>query len=550
MKFKKWLGAALACSLGLAVALSGPLPAYAEEADLANDLTEMSGVEITAPEDDSSEAATQSVSAESRTSSVTGVTIGEGFHAVTKLNVNQRDVYSKALAGVIKWRQNALNDSNVKIKYQGSWYTVRNCLSRMGISESEYLSPQWSNALERIAVQRAVEEGDYYLHHQRPDGTDCFTATYNDVHTTNEILAWGESDITGAIDDWAAEKSDYIKYVNGQDYDEYGHYFALIDPQNRSYGFAQAPSNTMFGTVFSGEANSAVYQDKSSTGLYGSYEFDVSLNLKWLGVEDYAHTLPNGGFLVGMNDFAYCIWPSYMNYMYQLVGTVKVSDESLVQVLPGNALRPLRAGTVSIIFVDDAGWQLAIDVPVRYFSDTSASTYHIDDINWLREAGITTGFSNGDGTYSYQPMSAVARCDMAAFLYRLAGSPAYNAPSKSPFSNVDSSTPHYKEICWLAKKRISTGFADGTFRPYSTVVRQDMAAFLYRLAGSPSYSAPSTSPFTDVTTATSHYKEICWLANSGVSAGFPDKTFRGMNSVVRCDMAAFLRRMSDKGLVG
>lgn len=548
MRFRKWLGATAACVLGLAVALSGPLPAYADEADLASELTEMSGVEIVAPEDDSSEVATRSVPAESRTSSVTGVTIGKGFHAVTKLNVNQRDVYSKALSGVIKWRQNALNDRNVKILYQGSWYTVGDCLSKMGMSVGEYLSPQWSNALERIAVQRAVEEGDFHLHHQRPDGTDCFTATYNGVQTTNEILAWGESDISGAIEDWAAEKNDYIKYVNGQDYDEYGHYLALIDPQNRSYGFAQAPSNTMFGTVFSGEANSAVYQDKSSTGLSGSYTFDVSLDLSWLGTT-LGHTMTDDGLLVGRADLAYHIWPSYMNYMYELVGTVSVSDTSLVQVLPGNVLRPLRAGTVSIIFADDAGWQLAIDVPVRYFSDTSTSTYHIDDINWLREAGITTGFSNGDGTYSYQPMSAVARCDMAAFLYRLAGSPAYNAPSKSPFPDVDSSTPHYKEICWLADKRISTGFADGTFRPYATVVRQDMAAFLYRLAGSPSYSAPSTSPFTDVTTATSHYKEICWLANSGVSAGFPDKTFRGMNSVVRCDMAAFLRRMSDKRLV-
>lgn len=47
-------------------------------------------------------------------------------------------------------------------------------------------------------------------------------------------------------------------------------------------------------------------------------------------------------------------------------------------------------------------------------------------------------------------METVKRQDMAAFLYRLAGSPAFEAPAESPFSDVDASTPHYAEVCWLA----------------------------------------------------------------------------------------------------
>ncbi len=177
-------------------------------------------------------------------------------------------------------------------------------------------------------------------------------------------------------------------------------------------------------------------------------------------------------------------------------------------------------------------------------TDVNDNTAHMDDIFWLVGKGISTGFEDG----TFRPYSAVARCDMAAFLYRMAGSPDYTAPSTSPFKDCDTKTPHYKEICWLAKTGISEGFKDGTFRPYATVARCDMAAFLYRYAGKPDYTVPSTSPFKDCNTETPHYKEVCWLANTGVSEGWSvpgGKEFRSYNNVARADMAAFLHRMQN-----
>jgi hypothetical protein len=46
---------------------------------------------------------------------------------------------------------------------------------------------------------------------------------------------------------------------------------------------------------------------------------------------------------------------------------------------------------------------------------------------------------------------------------------------------VSTSTAHSREIWWLAEAGISTGWPDGTFRPYNTVARADLAAFLHRL---------------------------------------------------------------------
>ena len=122
------------------------------------------------------------------------------------------------------------------------------------------------------------------------------------------------------------------------------------------------------------------------------------------------------------------------------------------------------------------------------FSDVTDATPHADDIRWLAATGVSQGWRDeGKGTYHFSGMSGVTRQDMAAFLYRLAGSPDFEPTEgqKAKFTDVDDSTPHAKEIWWLAKNGVSTGWDDGGgkahFSGMSTVVRQDMAAFLHRL---------------------------------------------------------------------
>ena len=189
------------------------------------------------------------------------------------------------------------------------------------------------------------------------------------------------------------------------------------------------------------------------------------------------------------------------------------------------------------------------------FSDVVAegdgATPHADDVLWLAAQGISTGFPDG----TFRPYDSVARCDMAAFLYRLAGSPEY-VPSeevKARFSDVTEATDHAKEVWWLAENGISTGFPDGTFRPYDTIVRCDMAAFLHRLAGEGAGAGGDASAFADVDASTPHAEDILWLAANGVSAGWDEadgtKTFRPYEEVARCDMAAFMHRQSGAGLV-
>ncbi len=131
---------------------------------------------------------------------------------------------------------------------------------------------------------------------------------------------------------------------------------------------------------------------------------------------------------------------------------------------------------------------------------------------------------------------------MAAFLYRFAGRPEYTPPAVSPFPDVSTDSSFYEAICWLAESDITRGYPDGTFRSRRVVSRGQMAAFLYRYAGSPAFSAPSLSPFPDVPTGDKFYRAVSWLADVRVTHGTADGSFEPTSTVSRGQMAAFLFR--------
>lgn len=172
------------------------------------------------------------------------------------------------------------------------------------------------------------------------------------------------------------------------------------------------------------------------------------------------------------------------------------------------------------------------------FIDVNSSTPYQTEITWLQNQGITTGWADG----TFRPHDETQRAAAAAFLYRAAGSPAFTAPTQPSFKDVPTTHPFYKEIEWMKAEGITTGWADGTFRPDEGVQRGAMAAFLYRAAGSPQYTAPKRSPFTDLKPTDAFYKEISWLKAEGIATGWADGTFRAGDSTERAAAAAFIYR--------
>jgi hypothetical protein len=110
------------------------------------------------------------------------------------------------------------------------------------------------------------------------------------------------------------------------------------------------------------------------------------------------------------------------------------------------------------------------------FSDVSAEHPFAWQIEWMDDAGISTGYEDG----TFRPSAAITRQSMAAFLERAAVFEATLAGEAPTFTDVGPNHPFREAIEWMSGTAITTGYEDGTFRPSAPVTRQAMAAFLLR----------------------------------------------------------------------
>ena len=189
---------------------------------------------------------------------------------------------------------------------------------------------------------------------------------------------------------------------------------------------------------------------------------------------------------------------------------------------------------VGTLITDD--YELYDTVSVKTFSDIPSTFLFYNEISWMSNNLITTGYADG----TFKPGVTLDRGMMAAFLYRFAGSPAVpDGPQRFP--DVPPTHDFYKEIQWLAGQGITRGFADLGYHPYEQVNRDQMAAFMYRMNGSPVVRA--TAPvFPDVPVGSGFYNEVRWLADMGITFGFADGTFKPGASINRDQVAAFIYR--------
>ena len=122
------------------------------------------------------------------------------------------------------------------------------------------------------------------------------------------------------------------------------------------------------------------------------------------------------------------------------------------------------------------------------FSDIPKSHKNSGYIQSAVEAGIINGYP--DGTFG--PNKQVTRGQMAAFIGR-----AFKLPTgNKTFKDVNSSTTGYEFVGSLAAANITTGYTDGTFKPYGNLSRAHLSVFVYRAmqhAQPSSVSAPESN---------------------------------------------------------
>ncbi|MCC5953760.1 MAG: DUF4397 domain-containing protein [Acidimicrobiia bacterium] len=216
-----------------------------------------------------------------------------------------------------------------------------------------------------------------------------------------------------------------------------------------------------------------------------------------------------------------------------------VIDLGEVSVAGGQLLTAYAIGSAVAEPATLTVWVLSGDLVQNPFPDVPEGSQFFTEITWMVTNGITTGFADG----TFRPTVAVSRQATAAFLYRYAGFPDGLFPTcdVAPFSDVPVDSPFCGEITWMVDQGIATGFPDDTFKPTDAVSRQAAAAFLARFADTP-IDACDAAPFSDVPADSTFCGEIAWMVDLELTTGFADGTFRPTIPVSRQAMAAFLYR--------
>ena len=343
-----------------------------------------------------------------KNSSVTGTYLGPGTTVYAVDTLHQSSVYQAALKKVAQWRQDALNDSRIKVRYYNPetgyiyFVSIADYLKASNISQEQYLSPGWSNSLEKIAIQRSIEAYDVDLAHTRPDGNSCFEATVGEDSSSGEILAWGISDIASAIDLWASEKDDYIHFLNGESYGQYGHYEELINPDFQYYGFAGS-SAAYYGTVFAGEASDSALGGSSLTNLDGTFTFEVNMSDEHM---DQGVTWNAPDTMIAGTSKAASVKLKYANGRYELRGTWTSSNPSVISVDDNGTLHAKAPGTATITVNRQSysfSKQITVTLSTISFSGNGATSGFMESIQGAIGQSATipnVGFSRTGYTFT------------------------------------------------------------------------------------------------------------------------------------------------------
>jgi zinc D-Ala-D-Ala carboxypeptidase len=173
------------------------------------------------------------------------------------------------------------------------------------------------------------------------------------------------------------------------------------------------------------------------------------------------------------------------------------------------------------------------------FSDIAGSSF-VDEIQWLAAEGITTGC----GGARFCPRAPVTRAEMAAFLVRLFG---YSAvPAEDPFDDDDGTTLELS-INRLVAAGITSGCGPRAFCPTQVLRREQMAAFLANVrnltygAGSDHFGDDDGSP---------HELDLDRIQFAGIGGACAAQRACPRASVLREQMAAFLYRTVHAAPIG
>lgn len=166
------------------------------------------------------------------------------------------------------------------------------------------------------------------------------------------------------------------------------------------------------------------------------------------------------------------------------------------------------------------------------FSDVDAGAWYAEAVMYCREHGLMSGIGNNQ----FAPESSLTRAQLAAVLYRIAGSPAVTGTDS--FTDTVDGAWYSSAVLWASRQGLVSGYGGGLFGPNDPVTREQMTAIFWRYAGSP---AAGSAALSDGRAASSYaLSAINWAVSNGIVAPISGTTFAPRDNATRAQVAAAL----------
>ena len=162
--------------------------------------------------------------------------------------------------------------------------------------------------------------------------------------------------------------------------------------------------------------------------------------------------------------------------------------------------------------------QAAEEPWVNPYMDVTEGAWYYDAVRFVSEKGWMGGC--GDGRFGVD--DPLSRAQLVQILFNGEGRPA--ADPIVVFSDVDGGAWYAGAVGWAVRQGVAGGYGNGLFGPDDPVTREQLAAILWRYAGSPAAGSPAAGseslPFVDADEIGSFAREaMAWAAEKGVVGG-------------------------------
>ena len=179
------------------------------------------------------------------------------------------------------------------------------------------------------------------------------------------------------------------------------------------------------------------------------------------------------------------------------------------------------------------------------FTDVSGSfKWAANSVDFMYGNGLVNGISTKNPNV-FGPGQNMTRAMLVTILYRAAGEPSV-AGITNKFTDNKQNQYYYEPVLWASSKGIVNGATATTFDPDGKITREQIAAILYRYAGSPAASSSALNGFADQSAVSSYaVTAMQWAVGNGIITGVSTNgrtTLSAKNNATRAQVSVMLHR--------